>query len=169
MENKSGARVGMDPGYIYDNTANAPYLNGEFSRQAARAANFVDELGDDPSQPHYILMEAGRHVFNDAHFTCDSDPNKSCSIVPWRRNWTESPEHLTAQIEAARDPALSWMTYQEGINPAKTGACPVRSAGLYAAKHNPFVYFADVAGAPPDAGNENCIAHTRNSASLRRT
>ena len=106
-------------------------------------------------------MEAGRTVFDDTHFICDNDPLDSCEFLFGRPNWTASREHLTAQIEAARDPALSWMTYQEGISPGTTGACPVHSAGLYAAKHNPFVYFADVAGTPPDPSNAGCIAHTR--------
>jgi hypothetical protein len=106
-------------------------------------------------------MEAGRTLFDDAHFRCDHDPAKSCDNVILQQNWTESREHLTAQIEAARNPSLTWMTYQEGIDPETTGACPVHSSGLYAAKHNPFVYFADVAGSPPAADNEYCIAHTR--------
>lgn len=162
MENKDAAETGISTrGYIYGNTQDAPYINGDLTRQAARAANFTDELIKYRSQPHYILMEAGRTVFDDTHFICDNDPLDSCEFLFGRPNWTASREHLTAQIEAARDPALSWMTYQEGISPGTTGACPVHSAGLYAAKHNPFVYFADVAGTPPDPSNAGCIAHTR--------
>lgn len=162
MENKDAAEtdLAMD-GYIYGNTRDAPYLNGAFAAQASRATNFVDELMKERSQPHYILMEAGRTSFEDTRFTCDNDPGRSCDVLSGRPNWTKSREHLTAQIEAARNPSLTWMTYQEGLDAGKTGACPVHSAGLYAAKHNPFVYFADVAGAPPRADNANCIAHTR--------
>lgn len=163
MENKDALARGFSGrNYIYGNMRDAPYINGVLAGQGSRAARFTDELSKDWSLPHYILMEAGRTVFDDAHFTCDNDPGRSCELLSGRPNWTRSREHLTAQIEAARHPALSWMTYQEGIDPATTGACPVRSAGRYAAKHNPFVYFADVAGAPPDPGNAHCIAHTRN-------
>jgi hypothetical protein len=162
MENKDAFEAGGQRGhYIYGNTNEAPYINGELLKQSARAGNFVDELPDDPSQPHYILMEAGTTKFKDTHFTCDNDPTKSCSDLFWWRNWTESREHLTAQIDAARDPTLTWMTYQEGIDSKTTGACPIHRAGLYVPKHNPFVYFADIAGSPPSAENAYCIAHTR--------
>lgn len=162
MENKDAAEI--HPGtrsYIYGNTRDAPYINGELMQQASRASFFVDELLKERSQPHYILMEAGRATFDDTRFNCDNDPGESCDLLSGRPNWTKSREHLTAQIEAARNPKLTWMTYQEGLEPDKTGACPVHSAGLYAAKHNPFVYFSDIAGEPPDASNAHCIAHTR--------
>ena len=107
-----------------------------------------------------IFAAAARRHFSELNttFTCDNDPLKSCSYLFGQPNWTRSTEHLVTALETA---GLSWMTYQEGIDPKTTGACPIHSAGLYAAKHNPFVYFADVAGAPPDANNKNCIAHTR--------
>lgn len=162
MENKDASEI--HPGtrsYIYGNTKDAPYLNGEFARQSSQAADFIDERLKERSQPHYILMEAGRTAFEDTRFTCDNDPGESCDILSGRPNWTKSRDHLTAQIEAARKPALTWMTYQEGLQKEKTGACPVNSAGLYAAKHNPFVYFSDIAGEPPSANNAHCIAHTR--------
>lgn len=162
MENKDVARTDINAhDYIYGNTEDAPYLNGTLAKQAARAAKFIDELPKEKSQPHYILMEAGRTVFDDTRFTCNNDPGESCDFFSGRPNWTKSREHLTAQIETTRHPALTWMTYQQAIDPEATGACPVQSAGLYAAKHNPFVYFADVAGAPPAADDANCIAHTR--------
>lgn len=164
MENKDAVESGFKAhNYIYGNMRDAPYLNGTLAHQAARAVNFVDELLKDRSEPHYILMEAGRTSFNDTRFTCNNDPLKSCDLFSGRPNWTKSPEHLTAQIEAA---GHSWMTYQEGIDPHTTGACPVHSAGLYAAKHNPFVFFADIAGSPPSADNSYCIAHTRDLSRL---
>ena len=42
------------------------------------------------------------------------------------------------------------MSYQEGLN-SSTGACPVHSSGFYVAKHDPFVFFQDIAGSPPSA------------------
>lgn len=161
MENKDAEKGAQGKNYIYGNRDAAPYINDELLPQAARAANFVDELLQYKSQPHYIVMEAGANAFEDTTFTCDSDPLERCKDSGGAPNWTMSPSHLAAQITAARNPALTWMTYQEGIDPAKTGACPIHSAGLYAAKHNPFVYFSDVSGAPPSADNAYCIAHTR--------
>ena len=159
MENTDADKSGdKSRGYIYGNMKDAPFINGTLAAEAARATNFTDELAAYNSQPHYIMMEAGTNKFADTTFTCDNDPLKSCSLVLNKPNWTRSTEHLVTEIEAA---GLSWMTYQEDIDPKTTGACPIRSAGQYAAKHNPFVYFADVAGAPPDKDNANCIAHTR--------
>jgi len=160
MENKDASDRAGDHEYIYGNK-DAPYINGELSAQAARATNFVDDTNAHLSQPHYIQMLAGRTVFHDADFACDHDPLEPCSDSTKRQNWTTSSGHLMAQLDAARDPALTWMTYQEGYNPGKTGACPIHSDGLYAVKHNPFVYFADVSGDPPSTENGYCIAHTR--------
>lgn len=162
MENKDAAASDINgDDYIYGNMKDAPYINGTLSKQAARATNFIDELPKEKSQPHYILMEAGRTVFDDTRFTCNNDPNESCDFFSGRPNWTQSTDHLTTQIAAARKPSRSWMTYQEGLDPATTGACPVHSSRLYATKHNPFVYFGDTAGAPPAADNATCIAHSR--------
>lgn len=161
MENANADRGGPgDASYVYGNKK-APFINGDLSAMSARARNFIDNSDAHLSQPHYIQMLAGRSVFHDADFTCDNDPLEPCRNSEKGQNWTTSSGHLVAQLDAAREPTLSWMTYQEGIDPAKTGACPIHSAGLYAAKHNPFVYFADIAGDPPSAGNAYCIAHTR--------
>ncbi len=162
MENSDAARTGnAGHGYIYGNMADAPWLNGSFSASSARAVNFADALSAFDSEPHYVLMEAGTNSFADTEFRCDNDPLKSCSYIFPKPNWTTSSAHLTAQIEAAARPGLTWMTYQEDIDPRTTGACPIHSAGHYAAKHNPFVFFGDAAGAPPAADNAHCIAHTR--------
>lgn len=166
MENKDGDKVSdKSRNYIYGNTADAPWLNTVLAAEGARASNFTDDLSAYNSQPHYIVMEAGTNKFADTTFTCDNDPAKSCSYLGGQPNWTASSQHLTAQMEAAHPP-VSWMTYQEDIDPATTGACPVRSDGHYAAKHNPFVYFADVSGAPPAKNNAHCIAHTRELAAF---
>ena len=161
MENKDADSQDGSGSYIYGNMDGAPYINGELAAQAARADNYIDDSGASRSQPHYIEMIAGRTKFHDVQFKCDNDPKFSCGHAG-QQNWSTSKGHLAAQLDAAQNPPLSWMTYQEGIDPATTGACPINSAGLYAVKHNPFVYFADVSGAPPDENNAYCIAHTRN-------
>lgn len=159
MENKDSVKASdKSQSYVYGNDEAAPYLNGTLAAEGARALNYVDNLPGLHSQPHYIEMEAGTNEFADTTFTCDKDPGSKCDMLSGRKNWTTSRDHLVAQLT---DAGRSWMTYQESIDPDRTGACPVNSDGQYAVKHNPFVYFADVAGAPPAADNENCIAHTR--------
>ena len=92
-------------------------------------------------------MESGTNVFTDHSFTTDNDSSQS--------NSTNSTEHLVTQLQKA---GVSWMSYQEGLN-NNTGACPIKSSGFYAAKHNPFVFFQDVAGNPPSQSNANCSQH----------
>jgi hypothetical protein len=134
---------------IYGNTS-AGYINGQLLPRYAHATAFTDPLPDSiPSEPHYVWMEAGTNQFGDATFTTDSDPSAS--------NSTSSTAHLVSQMRAA-SPAVSWMSYQEGLN-SSTGACPVRSSGFYAAKHDPFVFFQDVAGNPPSASSAYCGQH----------
>jgi hypothetical protein len=119
---------------------------------SARANTFADPLPDSiPSEPHYVWMEAGTNKFSDTTFTTDSDPSAS--------NSTKSTAHLATQMNAA-SPAVSWLSYQEGMN-ATTGACPVRSSGYYVAKHDPYVFFQDIAGSPPSPTNALCAAHHR--------
>lgn len=135
---------------IYDDAARFPFLHDVLLRQAARATAFADPLAHEtPSQPHYIWMEAGTNTLPDHTFHDDSPPSTE--------NSTASGEHLVAQIAAAGNGA-DWMSYQEGID-AESGACPVASSGLYRPRHNPFVFFHDVAGSPPSKTAPVCIAH----------
>ena len=141
MENESAKSV--------YGSSDAPYLNGLIAKYA-HATAFNDPLPDAiPSEPHYVWMEAGTNQFSDATFTTDNDPSAS--------NSTKSTAHLVTQMAAA-SPAVSWMSYPEGLD-SGTGACPVHSSGFYAAKHDPFVFFQDTAGSPPSATNAACAAH----------
>jgi hypothetical protein len=58
----------------------------------------------------------------------------------------------------AANPPISWMGAMEGLS-TSSGACPVNSSGMYAAKHDPFVFFQDIAGSPPSKTNALCGAH----------
>lgn len=129
---------------IYGNTTDAPYING-LMPMAAYATKFQDELPALPSEPHYIWMEAGTNQFSDTTFTNDNDPSSSHS--------TSSTAHLTAQLNTAN---VSWMSYQQGMT---ANTCPVSSTGEYAAKHDPMVFFQDIAGSPPSSSNAGCKAH----------
>lgn len=137
---------------IYGNTTEAPYINAALLPRYAHATRFHDTLPVEiPSEPHYVWMEAGTNEFADRTFINDDDPSAA--------NSTSDPNHLTTQIDAAKD-GSTWRTYQEDIGPS-TGACPIYSSGLYAPKHNPFVFFQDVSGNPPSPGSPGCVAHTR--------
>jgi len=143
---------------IYGNKQRAPYINGTLMPSYARASNFNDPLpfkkpNDVPSEPHYIWMEAGTNVFADHTFDSDRD---ALTTKKNGKNSTASKDHLTGQMKASG--TVTWMTYQEGI---KAGTCPIVSFGLYAAKHNPFVFFQDVSGNPPDRKNQYCIDHSK--------
>lgn len=147
MENKAQTQ-------IYGNLNDAPYINKTLIPAYAHTTNFGDELPSLDSEPHYIWMESGTNVFTDHTFSNDNDSSSS--------NSTKSTAHLSTQLDAAK---ISWMSYQEGMKP---GTCPIssNSAGFYAAKHNPFVFFQDVSGTTPSSGNTNCIAHHKEIASL---
>jgi phosphatidylinositol-3-phosphatase len=149
MEN-TGARD------IYDGTG-APYLHSLLER-GAHATNYRDPLALGVlSEPHYVWMEAGTNRFADARICADGDPSA--------RNSTASTDHLTTQMATAASP-VSWTSYQEGLDPSTTGVCPVDGAGHYAPKHDPFVFFQDVAGSPPAKDDAGCAAHHRASTAL---
>jgi hypothetical protein len=135
---------------VYDNPQSAPYINKVLLPKYAHAGNFVDPLPvETVSEPHYLWMEAGTNAFPDHTFPDDASISAERS--------TASTAHLATQLTTAK---VSWMSYQEDMGPA-TGACPIMSAGRYAARHNPFVFFHDVAGNPPDPNNAFCAAHHR--------
>jgi hypothetical protein len=132
---------------IYGDTTDAPYINGTLLTTYAHTTMFADELPALDSEPHYVWMESGTNQFSDHTFTTDNDSSAS--------NSTSSTAHLVTQLSAA---SVSWTSYQEGIT---SGTCPIASVTgmFYAAKHNPFVFFQDVAGNPPSASNTSCANH----------
>ena len=160
MENTDAESAGANA-HIYGNAGEAPYINNVLMPRYARARNFNDALSlSTPSEPHYVLMEAGTNMFADMIFGDTDDGNDDPSAA----RSTGSTQHLVSQIEATGG-RLTWMSYQEGLS-AETGACPVNSSGEYAARHNPFVFFQDVTGNPPSKDNEYCAAHHKPYAAL---
>jgi phosphatidylinositol-3-phosphatase len=149
MENTDSTR-------IYGNVRDAPYINTVLLPRASRSLNFVDELSlATSSEPHYVMMEAGKVKFADWTASGNADPSA--------RHSTASTAHLTTQLAAK---SLSWMAYQEGMS-TTTGLCPIVSSKRYAAKHNPFVFFQDITGKPPSKSNRKCGAHMRNYTALK--
>jgi hypothetical protein len=148
------AMENQDARKIYGNVSDAPYINGTLLVRYAHATAFGDELPVMPSEPHYLWMEAGTNAFPDHVFETNDKPSAS--------NSTASGDHLVAQLAAA---GLDWMSYQEGIDD-KSGRCPIESSGFYHPRHNPFVFFQDVAGDPPSKDAPACVAHHRDLPAL---
>lgn len=150
------AMENRDANEIYGNFEDAPFINGTLMPRYAHATAFGDVLPDLPSEPHYLLIEAGTNTFFDHTFANNDNPSPS--------NSTAETAHLVTQIATAGR-GLGWMSYQEGINEA-TGRCPIESDGFYRPRHNPFVFFHDVAGNPPSQGEPSCAAHHRDVTAL---
>ena len=142
-------------GKIYDNATDAPYINGTLIRAGARATSFIDELPvGSPSEPHYVWLEAGTNVFSDRTFTTDSAPSAS--------NSTASTAHLATQIAVA-GPELDRVS---GGDQRDDRELPIAGSEFYAPKHDPFVFFRDVAGSPPAKTTPACTAHLKDLSAL---
>ncbi len=128
-----------EPEVIKGNAA-APYINGLLAKGAHAEKYFDNPKKVHPSEPNYIWLEAGDNL----GITTDADP---------KVNHQGTKQHLVTLLEAA---GVSWKSYQEDVT---TGTCPVASSGLYAAKHNPMVFFDDVVGTPPSTSSARCLAH----------
>ncbi len=139
-----------DEGEVVGNAKDAPYINGTLLQAYASTSNFVDQFAiSTPSEPHYVWMEAGTNTFADHTFTNDDAPSAS--------NSTADTDHLVTQITTGT-PGVSWRSYQQGLSDA-TGACPIAASGHYVPRHDPFVFFQDVAGDPPSKTNAYCVQH----------
>ena len=139
MENHNW--TGTQDGTAIEGSRYAPYINNTLLPMASHAEQFFNPPGIHPSLPNYLWLEAGTNfgIFD------DSDPSS---------HPLTTTQHLVTLLNNAK---ISWKTYQESI----TGTvCPLVSSGLYAAKHDPFVYFTDVTN-NLDPNGAYCIAHVR--------
>lgn len=101
----------------------APYLNA-LAKRYAWASRYYGVAH--PSLPNYLALTGG------STFGIDSDC-ASCSV---------SAANIVDQLEASH---LSWRAYMEGL-PAR---CDLSAdAGGYAKKHDPFLYYRDIAHDP---------------------
>jgi phospholipase C len=130
-------------GAVYG-SANAPYTNGVM-HQYAYATHYADAIPSiHLSEPHYVWLEAGTNHFSDHTFTTDNDASQG--------NSTASTAHLSTQLAAA---GISWTAYAEDV----PSGCPIHNSGFYADRHNPFVFFRDIAGDPISTQTAGCAAH----------
>ncbi len=138
MENHNWSSIKGSP--------SAPYINNMLLPMGAHAEQYYNPPKLHPSEPNYIWLEAGDNF----GIRDDADPIT---------NHLSTDNHLVKLLDGA---GLSWKTYQEGIDGKR---CPLVSHGLYAAKHNPMIFFDDVT----DNNNPNstyCIDHMRPYAEL---
>ena len=131
-----------------EGSSSAPYINTVLLPRFAHAENYRNG-GLHPSLGNYIALEAG----NNLGIAFDAPPSEVHLAVAC---------HLASYLDATR---LSWKAYEEGIS-GKT--CPVFDAYPYAVRHDPFVYFEDVAGDPPNPGSARCLQHVRPYSELAR-
>jgi phosphatidylinositol-3-phosphatase len=107
----------------------APYING-FMRQSAVAANY--HAVTHPSLPNYLALTGG------STFGYDGSDCLTCSV---------SKPNLVDQLQAA---GISWKAYMEDL----PGPCsPATSSGGYVRRHDPFMYYRDVATDPSRCRN----------------
>jgi len=118
MENKGWDDIRGNP--------DCPYINQTLLPRASHAERYLTPNNLHPSEPNYLWLEAGTNfgVFN------DDSPDI---------NHIGSTNHLVTLLENA---GVSWKTYQESYDPDDN---PRKDEHPYAAKHNPFVFFDDVA------------------------
>ena len=115
----------------------APYLNHTLLPLASYCEQYYTPPGLPGSLPNYLWLEAGTNFG-----VLDSrDPSA---------HTFSSTNHLVTLLSTAN---ISWKTYQEDISGSE---CPVSSSGLYAAYHNPFVYFTDIT-----SNASSCLSHIR--------
>ena len=109
--------------------------------QASYASQYFNPPGLHPSEPNYLWLEAGTSF----GITSDGTPAE---------DHQSTTDHLVTYLNNA---GITWKAYEEDI----TGkVCPLKGTGLYAARHNPMVFFNDVTGNNnPDSSY--CIAHER--------
>ena len=121
-----------------------PYINSLLAvgASADNYHNVPAETSLHPSEPNYIVMEAGDHL----GLVTDDPPSDENSF--------DSPDHLVSFL--TRD-GYDWRSYQEGISGT---ICPLEPEGDYAPKHNPMIYFQDVTDGNNPA-SATCIAHVR--------
>jgi hypothetical protein len=133
MENTSYATLHNDT------PTNTPYLHGLFST-AAYATDYHGVAH--PSLPNYVAMTSGSTgVQSDGKpVSCDCNPMgndcTSCNILS-SCGCAQDAMHLGDQLDAA---GKNWRAYGESMG----SACNFTTAGDYAARHVPFLYYKNV-------------------------
>ena len=105
----------------------APYINNTLLPLASYCEQYYSPPGVASSLPDYFWLEGGMN------FGITGSPEPASARI-------SNTNHFVTQLQNA---GSSWKGYFESISGTN---CPLASGGLYAAYHNPFVYFDDVTG-----------------------
>ena len=123
-------------------SANAPYINNSLIAKYGLATNYMDS-GSHPSLPNYLYLVSGNTQYNSFGFAeYDPTPGASFGTFPVSAN------NLGNQLQGA---GIAWRSYQESMGTA----CTLASAGNFACRHDPFLYFTDI-----QSGANNLCAQT---------
>jgi hypothetical protein len=125
----------------WDQVKGLPYIR-HLTEIGAHSEQYFNPRRNHPSEPNYIWLEAG------SNFGIEDDEPPETNVI-------HDVPHLTRLLDAA---GISWMSYQEDMEP---GTCPIEDLDLFGTRHDPFVFFDDVAGSPPSKNNPYCVAHHR--------
>ncbi|GAC1538435.1 MAG: alkaline phosphatase family protein [Polyangiales bacterium] len=131
-----------------DAAGSTPYLKS----LATKYATGSDYHGTShPSLPNYLALTSG----SDHSVACDCDPvGTACSLCntiafPSGCGCRQAATHIGDQLDAA---SKTWKAYADGA----TKPCDTTTAGAYAARHVPFLYYDDMLAATADA---RCTSH----------
>jgi len=126
---------------------NTPFIHTLFST-GATGSNYHGT--DHPSLPNYIAMTSG---LDTSSIGCDCDPTGgtctaiSCNALLHGCGCPQAGQHLGNQLDTA---GLAWRDYGEDMG----SPCNTATAGNYAARHIPFLYYPDV-----QTNAARCAAH----------
>jgi phospholipase C len=146
MENRNWTGNGVKG---IKNNPDAPYINNTLIPMSSYANQYYNPPRNHPSLPNYLWLEAG------TNFTIHNDG------IP--KNFEQkTTKHLVTLLDNA---GISWKAYLESSDGR---ICPLRNSGktdpngspLYAVRHEPFAYFANVTN-DLDKHSAYCIAHLR--------
>ena len=127
----------------FKGNTSAPFINSLLPR-FAHAENYRSY--NHPSLPNYITLEAG-----------DNLALTNGAWLPGSAHSQATSDHLTAYLS---NKGISWKAYSENL-PGGGAILPLFDGPGYSLDHNPFVYFYDVTGSPPNTNSTYGITHLR--------
>ena len=105
----------------------APYLSGLASSYGVATKDFYCHVN--PSLPNYLCLSGG----SDFGCRADASPNTiACTQTAW------GATNIVDRLESA---GLTWKGYMEDM----PSNCYASDSGNYVVRHNPFVYYSDIA------------------------
>jgi phosphatidylinositol-3-phosphatase len=115
-------------------SSSAPYMN-QLASTYGLALNYT--AVNHPSLPNYLALVSGQEFYSWSAGDCGPSPSCSAGAAP----------NIVDSLESR---GLSWKAYMENYpsgcgSQCSPGGCSLGDSGLYAARHNPFVYFDNIA------------------------